>query len=231
MGTYSDTHGAYFGDHELLHYGTNGMRWYHRRYQYPDGSLTPEGRKRYLKDGGKPIDIKTGKVHKDEKSKSSDENISKKLMEKNIKAGKDKAPISAAESLGKDASSIANNAGNLIRAVAKANNKPEPIAMSDEELRRAINRLNMEKQYTELTAAEMDSGLQRAKDILDVISPAVGVAAGAASIAATIYKLKHGSDDDPHYVAIDMDLEVIEHSDTTKAREWLDRNGSKNIKE
>jgi hypothetical protein len=31
----------------LVHYGMKGMRWYHRRYQNPDGSLTPLGRKHY----------------------------------------------------------------------------------------------------------------------------------------------------------------------------------------
>lgn len=34
---------------ELYHHGIRGQKWGIRRYQNPDGSLTPEGRKRYMK--------------------------------------------------------------------------------------------------------------------------------------------------------------------------------------
>lgn len=34
---------------ELYHHGVKGMKWGVRRYQNPDGSLTPEGRKRAAK--------------------------------------------------------------------------------------------------------------------------------------------------------------------------------------
>lgn len=37
----------------LAHYGTVGMHWYQRRYQNYDGSLTDEGRERYLKNSRK----------------------------------------------------------------------------------------------------------------------------------------------------------------------------------
>lgn len=36
----------------LKHFGTLGMKWGVRKYQYEDGSLTPEGRRRYLKGEG-----------------------------------------------------------------------------------------------------------------------------------------------------------------------------------
>ena len=37
---------------ELYHHGIFGIKWGVRRYQNEDGSLTPEGRKRYLNDSG-----------------------------------------------------------------------------------------------------------------------------------------------------------------------------------
>jgi len=37
----------------LKHYGTKGMHWYVRNYQFPNGTLTPLGRVRYLKNARK----------------------------------------------------------------------------------------------------------------------------------------------------------------------------------
>lgn len=34
---------------ELVHYGIHGQKWGIRRFQYPDGSLTPAGKARYSK--------------------------------------------------------------------------------------------------------------------------------------------------------------------------------------
>ena len=45
----------------LAHHGIKGMKWYQRRYQNKDGSLTPQGRIRYgaaYKKGAKPASSK-----------------------------------------------------------------------------------------------------------------------------------------------------------------------------
>lgn len=80
-------------NHQLYHHGVKGMRWGVRRYQNPDGTLTPAGRKRQER-------LEQKKPHED---------------------------------------------------YAKAHSKKSVQQMSDKELRERNNRLQMERQYADLT--------------------------------------------------------------------------------
>lgn len=48
--------GGFFMNNELTHWGIHGMKWGIRRYQNEDGSLTPEGKRRYAEN----YDAETG---------------------------------------------------------------------------------------------------------------------------------------------------------------------------
>lgn len=59
---------TYSNDEYLAHHGILGMKWGVRRYQNKDGSLTPEGRKRYgdgdIDSGNESVDAKKARVLK-----------------------------------------------------------------------------------------------------------------------------------------------------------------------
>lgn len=65
--------GTFINEDELYHYGTKGMRWGIRRYQNPDGSLTPAGRKRLEKADYKWAKKKTDKITAQAKKASQKE--------------------------------------------------------------------------------------------------------------------------------------------------------------
>ena len=65
--------GSFISDEALYHYGIKGMRWGIRRYQNPDGSLTPSGRKRLEKADVKWAKKKTDKITAQAKKASQKE--------------------------------------------------------------------------------------------------------------------------------------------------------------
>ena len=65
--------GRFISDSELLHYGIKGMRWGIRRYQNPDSSLTPAGRKHLEKADIKWAKKKTDKITAQAKKASQKE--------------------------------------------------------------------------------------------------------------------------------------------------------------
>ena len=80
---YVVTGGSFISEDELCHYGIKGMRWGIRRYQNPDGSLTPAGKKKYSKEVYKKIEYsgKQGKTWYEISDELSKDNKFKSAIE------------------------------------------------------------------------------------------------------------------------------------------------------
>ena len=166
----------------LAHHGILGMKWGVRRFQNPDGSLTAAGQKRYAKA---------------EKTAKTAKKINDEMFSQNIKVGKDKSPISPAEQIAKKSSQaidgakdIAKSAENIRRT--KKDNKEDISSMSDEELKKKIQRLELEQRYDNLSPKDTSKGYEYVSNILTIAGGVTTIAASAVGIWATIHKLKNG---------------------------------------
>lgn len=83
-------------------------------------------------------------------------------------------------------SGIANTASQTSK-MSKAKRR-EVSAMSDQELRERINRLNMEQQYANLSPSRISVGASHAKSALEVIGSIATTAAAVAGIYAILAK-------------------------------------------
>lgn len=131
-------------NNELQHHGIKGQKWGVRRYQNKDGSLTPEGKKKYG---------------------------SKEKFEEQYPKDKAKA-VSAVGKGAKNVKEASDKVKNKIDAKAKAENlakiKRDVSKMSDAELREVVNRLNMEERYTQVMESRYaPSGKSKVEKILN----------------------------------------------------------------
>ena len=143
---------------ELKHWGIKGQKWGVRRYQNKDGSLTPAGKKRYDKEM--------------EKLKA-EEKIIKTKARTQAKIGKLDAKRQELDELRKKLDGDKES-----KKTKSETTKTKPVKkslkdMSDDELRSVINRINMEKQYSDLTKPQKTKGEKFIKSVLkDMVAPA-----------------------------------------------------------
>lgn len=177
-------------NNELTHHQIKGAKWGVRRYQNKDGSLTPAGRARYARDARErefdKYDESSGKYYKSSKKNGR--------TDLNVDAHRYvKEDMERTRNLANEGRNLSSNLKTMNDRAMK--NKPKPDVdlskMSDKELRDAINRKFLEKQYTDICVpSNVSKGRERASMVLEKAGDVLAVTGSVLSVALAIKQLR-----------------------------------------
>lgn len=146
-------------EYELYHHGILGMKWGIRRYQNKDGSLTAAG-----------------------KARRSIEQDGESIFRGASRVGQIGGEVGSAVSKGRSI-----NKG--VHDIKRSNREYDLSKMSDSELQKKINRMNLEQNYKYLKNSDISKGESKVNSWLDIVGGAVGIASSAAVIGYIIWKM------------------------------------------
>lgn len=160
--------------YEIYHHGVKGMKWGVRRFQKKDGSLTSEGKVRLKKSIDDRYQREDGKLTS--KGKNKLQSDIDKASEVGGKA------IEKAKAVNDSRTKKANS----------AKIKDDLSNLSDQELQKIVNRLNMEERYKQvMNSRAAEEGQNRVGKILEYAGTALTVGASAATLILKMQELKN----------------------------------------
>ena len=208
--------GSFISEDELYHHGIKGMKWGVRRYQNKDGTLTAAGKKRRKSEdlssmSNEELRKKVNRMNNEQRyidlTKPSSSGLSKTAdgLDRVAKVGGnvnqiyktskgDKDPYGKLAGQGINA---ASQASRLVRKIdtktrdAKASKmaKKKLETMSDADLAKTVERLDLERQYNRLKSSDVNRGKVKVGDVLDAAGDVLAIGASAVTIAVGIKKL------------------------------------------
>ena len=166
----------YKKDPYLQHHGVKGMRWGVRRYQNKDGSLTDAGKKRQSREYDGLSQKQQKKYKADPEKWARDDNM-------------------AAKRVAEESSQMTNRLKQINDKSMR--NRPKTKMdlsnMTDEQMRREINRAMLERQYNDMFAPQKQAkGREFASKFLEVGTDVLAVTGSALGIALAVQQLRTG---------------------------------------
>ena len=218
-GNYIITSNGSFTDiSELYHHGIKGMKWGVRRYQNKDGTLTPAGKKRRKNNVEDLSSISTDELRRKVNRLNNEQRYIDLTKTTSSPVSKTTDSIDQVTKIGGDVNKIYKStkgdkdpygklAGQGLDAVARTSRLARKIddrarttrdtkiarskieGMSDQDLAKTVERLDLERQYKRLKSSDIQKGKVHVKDVLDVAGDVIGISASAVTIAVGIKKL------------------------------------------
>lgn len=165
-------------EYTIYHSGVKGMKWGVRRYQNKDGSLTPEGKKRYDRD------IAENNAKKKDNRIQIDGPDPNRWAKEDIKRAK--GVTDSSKDMVKELKNINDS--------SKSRSKKQTMdlsKMSDQEMRSQINRALLEKQYNDMFAPQKTSrGREVVSKTLETAGTVLAIGSSALGIALAIKELR-----------------------------------------
>lgn len=162
-------------EEELQHHGIKGQKWGVRRYQNEDGSLTAKGKQRY------------GTKENFEREYPQESKKKMKKAKQEVDVYKD-----AAGKAQRGMEEGRQKKNKKQREDVDADVRERAYKMSDQELRDAVNRLNMEERYAQVMRDReyVEVGKSKAEKFMDYSLTALNIASTGLAIAIAVKELK-----------------------------------------
>lgn len=203
---------------ELYHHGIKGMKWGLRRYQNKDGTLTPAGKKRRKSNTEDLSSMSTDELRRKVNRLNNEQRYIDLTKSTSSPVSKTADSIDQVTKIGGDVNKIYKTtkgdkdpygklAGQGIDAVSRTSRLARKIddrarttrdtkiarskieGMSDQDLAKTVERLDLERQYKRLKSSDVQKGKIHVRDVLDVAGDVIGISASAVTIAVGIKKL------------------------------------------
>lgn len=187
---------SYSGD-ELYHWGIKGMRWGVRRYQNADGTWTAAGKRKRRSEPSSDAQKRAARKNEIKNLKSKSEldtakasyKVTKALNKQAVKEARGDKPTIRDRLKARKTAKKEESTEDIIRSGNAAKIEKNKSKMTDDELRQAITRMQLDNQLSAVQAQKRQQGVDTYKRFADVVGTTANMTKNGIDIYNNVAKI------------------------------------------